>query len=205
VAMFDARYIRFSRFSSIDAGRVSRRQCHGYTLHDVLVTMAIVGATTTSMASLHGIVQDHQRTAGVNDLLATLSLARSAAITRGVEAVLCPSRDNMNCASASNGQTLWHEGMMLYVNEDNDGDHDRNEPVVRTYTPDAGKVRIKSSPHRSKIVYQPSGLSPGSTVTFTVCAGAKPAKYVVVSNSGRARVSTLPGDGRIDEIHEMCP
>lgn len=190
---------------SIDAGAVAQQRCRGYTLHDVLVTLAVVGTTSTSVAGLHGIVQDHQRTAGVNELLATLSLARSAAITRGAETVLCPSRDNLNCDSASDGQTLWHEGAMLFVDEDDDGRRDPNEPVIRNFIPDARKITIKSSPSRARVVFQPSGLSPGTTITFTVCAGAKAAKYVVLSNTGRARVSTLPGDDKADKIHEMCP
>ena len=184
---------------------VSRQWARGYSLHDLLVTLAVVGTTTASVAGLQGIVQDHQRTAGVNDLIATLSLARSTAITRGAEAVLCPSRDHQNCGSSSDGQTLWHEGAMLFVDEDDDGRRDPSEPVIRVFLPDARKVTIKSSPSRARVVFQPSGLSPGTTITFTVCAGAKAAKYVVLSNTGRARVSTLPGDDKADKIHEMCP
>jgi type IV fimbrial biogenesis protein FimT len=94
---------------------------------------------------------------------------------------------------------------MLFVDENDDGLRNPNEPVIRAYLPDARNVRIKSSPFRARVVFQPSGLSPGTTVTFTVCAGAKTAKYIILSNSGRARVSALPADELIDETHEMCP
>jgi type IV fimbrial biogenesis protein FimT len=192
---------------SIDAGAVARQRCQGYSLHDVLVTLAVVGATSTAVVSLHGVVQNHQRTAGVNDLLATLSLARSAAITRGTDVVLCPSRDGVNCDSARDGQTIWHEGMMMFVNEKDSDRRDQTEPLIRMFRPDASSLVIKSSSGRRKVVYQPNGLSSGSTITFTVCAGrgAKAARYVVLSNSGRARVSPLPGDDKADKIHEMCP
>jgi type IV fimbrial biogenesis protein FimT len=150
-------------------------------------------------------VQSHQQTAGVNELMATLNLTRSAAVTRGAETVLCPSQDNLNCGSAGGEQTLWHGGVMLFVDENDDGHRAGSEQLVHTYTPDTSQIRIKSSPSRARVVFQPSGFSRGTTATFTVCAGAKPARYIVLNNAGRARISSLPGDGRIDEIHEICP
>jgi type IV fimbrial biogenesis protein FimT len=192
------------RLGSTISGNTARHS-RGYSLHDVLVTLAVVGSATTAVASLHGVVQSHQRTTGVNDLMATLNLARSTAVTRGAETVLCPSRDNLNCSTAGGEQTLWHGGMMLFVDENDDGHRAGSEPLVHTHTPDTSQIRIKSSPARARVVFQPNGFSRGTTVTFTVCAGSNPARYIVLNNAGRARVSSLPGDGRIDEIHEMCP
>jgi type IV fimbrial biogenesis protein FimT len=95
---------------------------------------------------------------------------------------------------------------MVFVDVNNVGRRAGNEQLLRTYTPDARRVTIKSSPGRARVVFQPSGLSPGTNVTFTVCAGANPARYIVLSNTGRVRVSALPGsDGIVDKIHEICP
>ena len=179
--------------------------CRGYSLYELLVTLAIAGGVATAGAGVSQIVRDTAQTAEVNTLIAHLNLARSEAIKRRQDTVLCPSTDGRRCDAAQDF-TWWHRGMLLFVDTDGNHQPDAHDPVIRIHAPST-TLRIKSSRGRPHVIYQPNGLASGTNVTFTFCdpRGTGSARYVIVSNSGRARVSSTPPDGRADEGLERCP
>lgn len=180
----------YSKISS-NIFRGSRSAARGFTIQELLVTIAIGGTITTGAASLSNTVHDTAMTSAANELVSHLNLARSTAVARHAEVAVCPSIDQTECASAGADHTWWHGGWLVYVDANNNGQADSGEVVRVQNGRIAGAVTIRSSRHRRQVTYRPSGTSGGSTITLAVCdaRGAASARYVTVSNAGRARVS----------------
>lgn len=165
----------------------------GVSLHDALVTLAVVGTLTTlAVPGFQALLANLRVTTAANTLVTALYTARSVAITRGERAVLCPSSDGETCADHS----VWDVGYLLYVDLNANRARDVDEPVLRQFDA-APSLRIRSSLHREHVSYLPNGLASGSNLSFTLCSqnGDGHGRTVVVSNSGRARVANRLPNG----------
>lgn len=167
----------------------------GFTLYEMLVVLTIISILGSASAALGGVIRNDRLSTGANDLMTALSLARSSAITRLADVVVCPSRTGRRCDEPDNRYTWWHEGYLVFVDLDGDRHRDDNEPVLLNGPARTG-VTLRSSRFRTKVVYRSDGMTTGTNLTLTFCpAGpAADARSVVISNIGRARVSRAPGD-----------
>ncbi len=184
---------------------VGRNRSRGFSLYDLLMALGIFSGLMIVGAGFSQVVHSTSQSTEINALIGQLNLARSEAIRRGQETVVCPSADGRRCDAAGD-YTWWHRGMLLFVDTDGNREPDTNDPMIRIYSPTPKMLSIKSSRNRSHVVYQPTGFASGTNLTFTFCdpRGTGRARYVIVSNSGRARVSNTPPDGRTDEGLERC-
>jgi type IV fimbrial biogenesis protein FimT len=174
---------------------IQRRTQRGFTLYELVISMGLATGLGTAGASMYEVVHAHRVTAEINQFLAHLSLARSEAVKRGVEVAICPSSNQRVCDSRSN-YTGWQKGALLFADFDGDGSLETQDSVIRVL-PGAERLAIKSTHSSNKIVFQPNGLAPGTNRTFTICAatGASKPRYLIISNTGRARVSSAPPKG----------
>lgn len=161
----------------------------------MLVVLAITGILGVSSVSLGGVVRDTRLSTGANDLMAALSLARSSAIARSADVVVCPSADGRQCDAADDSYTWWHNGFLVFVDNDSDRQLDSDEPILLNAPARTG-LTLRSSKFRSKVVYRASGSAAGSNLTLTLCPSGSSAgiRSVVISNTGRARVSRASAD-----------
>jgi len=164
----------------------------GYSLYDFLVTLVIGSVLAVGAAGMLRVLRSTTQTAEMNAFVSQLNLARTLAVARRRDVVFCPSKDGRRC-SASDRFTWWDEGVLLFVDDNGNREVDTGDTIVQRYMPLDSQLRIRTSRHRSRVVYLESGFAFGSNLTFTFCrrhdpAGLKP-RYVVISNSGRARVS----------------
>ena len=162
----------------------------GFTLHEMLVCLLVSGSLATGGVAMWSIVQENALTVAANELMTHLALARSEAITQRYRVTLCPTTDGMNCAKAGADYTFWQHGWLVYRDKNVDRKPQAAE-IVRVHPGAASRLVIRSSRARSSITYHPIGNAGGATITFAVCSPRDPvrARYVTVSNSGRARVS----------------
>lgn len=165
-------------------------RARGYTLQEMLVSLCISGSLATGGVSLWTVIQDNAMTAAANDVVTHLALARSEAIKRRALVKLCPSRDLNNCSEGEGDYTFWQYGWLVYADENHNGRPEAGE-IVRAHTGTSRDFVIRTLRTRQVVTYQPIGTSGGSTTTFALCdaRGPKYARYVTVSNGGRARVS----------------
>jgi len=185
------------RFRRLPAGY---RQ-HGYTLHDVLITLAVVSIVAiVATPTLLKFVQHHHLASAANSLITALMTARSESIKRNVRAVLCPSRDGIQCLGISGAHTAWHDGYLLFA--DNNANHRREpeEPLLHVFDKTL-HIRIYTTSGRGHVTYQPNGQASGTNATFLFCGTEAIAlRSLVVSNTGRARLgiggnACPPGSG----------
>jgi type IV fimbrial biogenesis protein FimT len=165
----------------------------GFTLIELIITLAIaIIVLSTAVPGLQAMVGNNAVTAAVNDMVTHLQLARTTAIMREVQVVLCPSADQQSCLDTIE----WQDGFMVFADRNENRQPDAGDEVIRYHRMERQWVRVRTSPGRKRLVYKPSGMSPGSTATITVCDsnGTASPKAVILSNPGRPRVSgTRPG------------
>ncbi len=166
----------------------------GLTLVELLTALALVIIVLSiGIPGYRKIVGNNRVTAAVNAVASHLHFARSEAVTGGVPVVLCPSVDGEHCDDTF----YWHEGFMVFADQNGNRTAGEGQPLLRYFRSDTG-VSIRTSVGRKKLVYQPSGMSPGSTATITVCDRSKDIKpkAIIVSNAGRPRLSKKGADGK---------
>ena len=165
----------------------------GYTLPEMLLVVTLV-ATTLGYAvpAFRTLGLDTARTREVNAFVHAVYFARSEAIKRNGVVSLCPSRDGHLCAGSG---TPWQSGWIVFVNRD------RDQPAVRDHDDDllhahSGWSGGSVLANRATLSFRPFGQS-GTTATFTFCdhRGDRFARAVIISQTGRPRVSDESASG----------
>jgi type IV fimbrial biogenesis protein FimT len=161
----------------------------------LLVAAILAGVGVPSL--LAGV--EGARAAGARgDLLASLSVAATRAGISGNRSVLCPSRDAEHCSDDPD----WSAGWLVFSDPNASRELEGGERVLRVQPPLPGRVRLRSTAGRVRIVFQGNGGNAGSNVTFTLCDGRGPsrARTLVVANDGRLRDGAPSATG----IAETC-
>ena len=155
--------------------------------------MAIVGGLVGwGVPTFREVQRNSARTREVNQFIQAVYLARSEAIKRNGVVSLCPSLDGDGCAPTG---TPWHSGWIVFVNSDRDSPawRDGGETLLRVYAPWA---RGRVNANRTTLSFRPFGQV-GVTATFTFCddRGPAAARAVIISQTGRPRVSDRSASG----------
>jgi type IV fimbrial biogenesis protein FimT len=164
--------------------RSSVKSAAGITLIELMIIIAIVAVlglfTVNGIASM--VHKSRGGLAGIN-LVDSLTQARSLAIMRESDVVLCPSSDGSSCLKSDH----WESGWIAFGDVREDGERRGSEPVLIAQGALGAKVHLVSSEGRTRLRFQPTGSNGGSNVTLTLCDGRGP-KYAtswILSNLGR--------------------
>ena len=164
----------------------------GHTLPEVVFVVAILaGLAGWGVPAFQRLSREASLSASVNLFLQSVHLARNEAIKRNGVVSLCPSADGGTCLAAGG----WDRGWIAFVNLD------RDSPAVR----DLGEELLYAWPARSRgtilanrstLSFRPQGQS-GVTATVTFCddRGSAAARAVIISQTGRPRVSNRAASG----------
>lgn len=166
----------------------------GFTLQEMLVTLAIAAILAAGTVGVRGFVQEHRLRAELNLLMGHIHLARSEAIKRGSRVTLCKSTDAATCSTA----TEWTDGWILFADNNGDDERQTDEPLLRVQSALAGDltVRFGEAGTYHYLTYKPNGSGwPNATFTFCDARGASRARAIIVHRTGRARASTKKSDG----------
>jgi type IV fimbrial biogenesis protein FimT len=139
------------------------------------------------MPALGGLVRSSQSHGAHNTLITALNLARSSAVSRGGEIVMCPSADLQRCDEG----IWWQHGWIVFQDLDRNGSRSGDEPLINVTQAQPGMAIVTSS-GREHVTYRNDGSATGTNLTFTLCdrRGSAAASTIVVSNSGRPRLGT---------------
>src|SRR5581483_746072 len=137
----------------------SIKNSRGFSIYDTLIALSISSMLGVGAVGMHSVVKENTMAVGVNTMIGHLNLARSEAIRRGVEVVMCPTRDGVSCDDPVADQTWWTHGYLLYADVNNNGRRDADEPVIRVEHSYRSILAVKTSKYRNKVTYQPTGLA----------------------------------------------
>lgn len=173
-----------------------RRRQSGFTLLELLVTFTIAAILIAiAIPSLTLFVQNSREDSEADSLLSSLAYARSEAVKRDADVLLCSSSDGATCSGSSG----WGNGWIVETTD--------AVPTVLQVMPqlDSGNTLTANfnGASVSELTFQPSGFvqaAAGSgvylTTFFTLCdtRGATYARDVEVAATGGIQSSSTPGE-----------
>lgn len=167
---------------------MSRRQ-RGFTLIEAMISLVAVSILVCIAVPAWSSASEAARNGSAQAAIAASILgAVSHAALTGSEVVLCPGDAGGGCRASVD----WSGGWIAYADLDRDRLRDANETLLKAAPRLTGKVHLRSTPGRTRLVFQPNGGNAGSNVTFTLCDGRGIGKAItlVLANGGRLRVGT---------------
>jgi type IV fimbrial biogenesis protein FimT len=175
-------------------GGLANDTLRGVTFIELITWLAITGIVVGFGApAMRETVLNARRHTRLNDMVMSIQFARSEAIKSGQIAVICPSSDGFECQS----ELGWAVGWIVFLNLDRDEPPkvDSDEPVLFHNALVTTHGRIESN--RKAYRFRPlSWRSTNGTLTFCDSRDAAAARAVIVSYSGRPRISAVRPDGR---------
>ena len=157
----------------------------GQTLTELLTVLAVIAIVAgTAVPAFTGLVLDSRLNATVTTALHAVNLARQLAAIRGEAIRLCGTQDERQCS----GRTDWSTGLLVA----NDGENLRRSlPLAAASRP----PRIRSN--RAVISFEgDSGFASPATLTICDRRGAAEARALIISRSGRPRISDRDASDR---------
>ena len=162
-----------------------------------MTALAVTGiGLTIAVPSFTAVVNNNRRATGISQMLTTMRLGRSEAVTRNSQVTICPSTDGNNCATVA-----WHYGWIAFVDVNSNRAVDNGELVLLAVDAMA-RLDIDSSEFVTFFTYRPNGRLMVNTVaentgSFTVCdpRGADYARVIDVNNSGMPQTLEYHTDG----------
>ncbi|MGO1540478.1 MAG: GspH/FimT family pseudopilin [Luteimonas sp.] len=159
------------------------RKDAGLTLIELLTTLAIAAVTLTLGLPVFSDTLERTRVSTtLHRVSADLAMARSTAIMRRAQVVVCPRTANFRCRSDSD----WGQGWIVFTDDDGNRQPDDDAHILRVGDPPAHRSLAIDSTRRF-LRYQRDGRSAHSNQTVRVCSGNHLAGTVVVNNLGRVR------------------
>lgn len=161
------------------------RNQHGFTLVELIFTLAILGVLMSiSAPALGRLIHDAHSRATRSALIASLSLARMTAVAAQRAVVVCPSGDHAVCDDS----LWWQSGWIVFEDANRNNRRDADERLLEVVGAQSG-VAVDTSAGRKYVRYRPDGSASGTDLTYTICdrRGAEAAAAIVVNNPGRVR------------------
>lgn len=170
------------------------RSTRGFTFIEIITTLSVASILlAVGVPSFKSTIQNNRMSTARNSITTQLNMARSEAVTRSTSVVLCPSADGLDCKNTM----IWDEGIIMFTDNNKSGHFDSGEKLLRFVNISSGSILIRTTIGRKKAVFDAQGFSQGHNVTFTFCDTNNQIdpRAVIVSNSGRTRLSNVQDDG----------
>ena len=174
-------------------GRAVKPRSPGFTLLELMFTLAVGGILLgVGVPTFFDVVRNNRAAANANELVTTLSVARSEAIRRGARVTVCASSDGATCGGT------WAQGWLVIRDS---ATSDAGAPsiadaadVLRVWPAPAGNAGVALTPTGTTWVrFLPRGNAVSSTgtmpvvyaVAITGCKGLQ-GRNIEVNAVGRA-------------------
>ena len=145
----------------------ARRRGAGFSLVEMLVTLLIVAVLLgAAVPGLFNLVEQNRLQTTATRFMNTLMSARSEALKRNQQVVICRSTNGTDCATTGN----WEDGWMTYADLDADGAKDAAEPIIAVHQrlAKADTLRVAAPALQDDIAYGSDGTASAPGV-FVVC------------------------------------
>lgn len=133
-----------------------KRALAGFTLMDLLTTLAVLGIlVAVGIPSFSSVVRNNRITAHTNELVTALTFARSEAMKRGDVVTTCPSEDGETCE----GSEDWSTGWFVFVDANADGARDVTEERLQVWPAIEDVLELEVIDGTQFVQYASTGLT----------------------------------------------
>ncbi len=150
----------------------------------VISVLAVVSAA--SLPSLSAIFERNRITTQTNTLFSSLVFARSQAVSRNQNVVMCKSVNGTSCTVSGN----WESGWLVYIDENSSGIQEGTERVVFALPGlKTGFTLRAGTAYQNTVIFLPDGTV-NTTDTFKLCAtdgNIENGRSIIISATGRPR------------------
>jgi len=158
----------------------------GFTVVELLIVIAVTAILLAlATPNLRGVIERNQLVGQANELAAAMALARSEAVSRGIQAGVCASSDDgASCSGSWTGNDI-----VVFIDEDNSGDLDGGERVLKVF-PTNGDLTLTGT--ADEFLFRPNGFGviTNADLGVTVCHAGNPnCRIVTVRPSGIVSVT----------------
>ena len=130
----------------------------GFSLIELVITLAVVAIMSSLALTFSGaFLQDNRLSTANNDLVGSINLARSVAVSRGQRASICASSNGTSCTG-----TEWELGWIVFSDNGEAAKIDGNDQIIKV----AGKsgVDISISAGANFITFKPQGSTSSTCI-----------------------------------------
>jgi type IV fimbrial biogenesis protein FimT len=191
--------------TNIIHNRAALRTATGFTVVELLVTLTVVGILAAlAVPNMRPFIQNNRLTAASNDLLRSFQLARTEAIKRQQNVVVCASTDptaaNPTCTYGPFG------GWIVFQDTNANWQTDGGEAVLERHNLLDSSITVKTDKDGIESYAATGFANPAGTKTPTrnilmcdirgnqITGSTSVERAVLVANTGRVRVSTAKSD-----------
>ncbi len=173
---------------------IALRFTSGFTLLELISAITIILILLgIGLPALKVTITNNRLTTGINAMAGTLAYTRSEAIRRNQHVVICKSQTGVECTN----QGDWRQGWLVYVDSNQNRSLDEMETILGSERL-AEKIQVEYRAFGSNhyLAYRPSGTT-RTNGTFTFCDPAYPemARALIITKTGRARLSKVSANG----------
>ena len=172
----------------------------GFTLIELMITIALA-AIILSLAGpgFQELVRRNQVRAITDDFYTVFNTARSEAVKRNSQVVLCASSAGVSCDGAT-----WDSGWLMFIDDDGNGDVNGAEPIVQVGSALPANYTLRAgAPYSTAITLNPDGSVNGISGTFRICSPE--ADAVADTDESRSITFLSYGGPRLQKGAAVCP
>ena len=162
----------------------------GFTLLELMVTVGVAAILlSVGVPSFRAVIMDGRLVRDSNQFVASISLARSAAVRFQRNATICTSANFDAAVPTCAATTDWSNGWIVWVDKDRDGATDANE-ILSVYAP-INDTTVFSATTATQFSYDARGFGASPADTLTMCddRSGEMGRSIKVNNVGRTNVS----------------
>ena len=162
----------------------------GFTLPELLIGVSLVGVLAgLAIPAFQGVIEDVRARTVSDRIQAELVFARSEAVFRRRNVVVCRTHDLVDCAYIGS----WSMGTMTFEDRNGDNIRGREDPIIRVMNAaDYGGMHLVDVGRRSHVSFRPDGRSGGTNMTLKLCSRGLDARRLLIINVGGRVRSTRP-------------
>lgn len=174
----------------------------GFTLVELMVTVAIAAILlSVAVPGFRAISQKSQQTNTINDIASMFGRARSEAVARNKDVVICVSSNQATCDV---GFSTWESGWIVFVDANSSSAMDLGDTLLLVHGPLPAGVTVRTSgfPVDHVAIARGTGLL-SQTGTFRYCdaRGVAELRALNVSLAGQSRVAVdSDHDGAVEDV-----